>query len=195
MNDYYIRTYTGKKFNITNPEPEQVDIVDIAHALAGQNRFNGHTKDGYYNVAQHSWWVSKLCKPENALWGLLHDAAEAYVGDVVAPVKWAMADIYASMNHDNKEGFKSVFKELERRVQNAVCVAFHLSPWEPTDVKHADHVMVVTEGARFVNGGIAMGGLPKRQVSPANIDLTIWRPEVAERRFLARYEELRGARA
>src|SRR6266496_3875421 len=77
---------SGKWFNVFNPKPEDVDIRDIAHALSNQCRFTGHTKE-FYSVAQHSVLVSTFCAPEDAAWGLLHDASEAYLSDIASPVK------------------------------------------------------------------------------------------------------------
>ena len=80
----YIITYTGNKICPANPDPEQVCIEDIAHSLAYKCRFNGHTKY-YFSVAQHSIIVSNFCS--HKLYGLLHDAAEAYLSDVATTVK------------------------------------------------------------------------------------------------------------
>jgi hypothetical protein len=71
-----------------NPRAADVSISDIAHALAYQARFNGHTQY-FYSVAQHSIYVSWM-SPERELEGLLHDSAEAYVGDLVSPLKHAV---------------------------------------------------------------------------------------------------------
>ena len=87
----WIQTYTGLKFDLDNPTPEMIRFDDIAHPLSNLARFNGHTKF-MYSVAQHSVFVAREIKKmggsvEEQLWGLLHDAAEAYVGDVCSPIK------------------------------------------------------------------------------------------------------------
>lgn len=85
MNNW-IMTHTGKKFRPFSPRIEDIDIEDIAHALSNLCRFNGHTSK-FYSVAEHSILVSELCPDELKLKGLLHDAAEAYLGDVPSPLK------------------------------------------------------------------------------------------------------------
>lgn len=82
----WIQTYTGKKFDVRQPRPEDVCWLDIAHSLAQQCRFNGHTKH-FYSVAQHCYLMSLHIPPQFALYALLHDAAEAYIGDMPEPVK------------------------------------------------------------------------------------------------------------
>ena len=84
----WIQTFTGRAFYVLDPRPEDVDIEDIAHALSMQCRFAGHCRE-FYSVAQHSVTASWLVPPEDALWGLLHDAAEAYVVDLPRPIKRA----------------------------------------------------------------------------------------------------------
>ena len=82
----YIATYNGNEFWPLDPRAIEVDSQDIAHALAHICRFNGHTRR-FYSVAQHSIIVSHLVPKEYALWGLLHDASEAYLSDLARPVK------------------------------------------------------------------------------------------------------------
>ncbi|MFG0247924.1 MAG: phosphohydrolase, partial [Phycisphaeraceae bacterium JB051] len=77
----WIQTYTGKAFYPLREDPGIIDIRDIAHALSLQCRFNGHCSD-FYSVAQHSVHVSEVVPQAFALWGLLHDAAEAYMSDL-----------------------------------------------------------------------------------------------------------------
>lgn len=90
MTGNQIQTYTGKMVNPFALHPEDVDIHDIAHSLARTCRYGGHTF-GYLSVARHSIWVSDLLAarghPELALTGLLHDASEAYLGDIPRPIK------------------------------------------------------------------------------------------------------------
>ena len=88
---------TGKRaVDLLDPKPEQIDLEDIAWSLARQCRFNGHTIL-HYSVAEHSTLVSLILgqqkqSREVQLAGLLHDAAEAYLGDIVSPVKRCLSD-------------------------------------------------------------------------------------------------------
>lgn len=116
-----MQTYTGRLIDLTTFKEHDVRIPDIAHALSLINRFTGHSK-APYSVAQHSVMVSRLTKPEHALCGLLHDASEAYLGDVATPLKTLLPG----------------YRELEEQVQHAIAKAFGL-PWPmPADVKEAD---------------------------------------------------------
>lgn len=81
-----INTFSGIEFDLLNPNPNDIDIEDIAHELSMLCRFNGHCKE-FYSVAEHSVYVSYEIDEEFALIGLLHDAAEAYLGDVPTPLK------------------------------------------------------------------------------------------------------------
>jgi hypothetical protein len=131
----WIQTYSGIKFFPFDPRSEEITIVDIAHALSMQCRFTGHVKE-FYSVAQHSVMVSYYCKKENALWGLLHDASEAYLSDVSRPVKydWAM------------DGYRNVEKTLMLKI----CEKFGLPPDMPEDVRIADNDMCASEGKQLM---------------------------------------------
>lgn len=82
----YISTFKGNRFYPDEPRIDGIDIEDIAHGLAYQCRFNGQTAV-FYSVAQHSLMVASLLPPPLHKAALLHDAAEAYLGDVVKPLK------------------------------------------------------------------------------------------------------------
>src|SRR5208282_6622849 len=82
----WIRTFSGGRFYVLEPRVEDVRIEDIAHALSMQCRFTGHVRE-FYSVAEHSVWVSRYSHREDALWGLLHDASESYIGDMSTPLK------------------------------------------------------------------------------------------------------------
>lgn len=124
-----MKTYKGHTINYTLHTVSEVDIEDIAHSLSRQNRFLGHTEMPY-TVAQHSILVSKQVPPDHALAGLLHDAAEAYFGDIIRPVKELMGREFRRM-HDN----------FTRLVFEAYSVTFPI----PQAVHEADHRLLVTE--------------------------------------------------
>src|SRR4051794_15527189 len=82
----WITTFSRRQFWPLDPHSDEIHIEDIAHSLSQQCRFGGHSRS-FYSVAQHSCLVSALCKANDALWGLLHDASEAYLGDIPRPLK------------------------------------------------------------------------------------------------------------
>lgn len=87
-----VRTHSGKSVDILNIAPDDIDIDDVAHSLSLQCRFNGHCKR-FYSVAEHSVHVTDMAMRakrrdrDTVKWMLLHDAAEAYIGDIITPVK------------------------------------------------------------------------------------------------------------
>ncbi len=166
----WIQTYTGKRFCPDDPTAESFDIRDVAHALSLLCRFNGHCRV-FYSVADHAVRVSRRCPPGLALWGLLHDLGEAYVGDMPRPIKT----------------FFPGFVTFEDRVLRAAAGVFGL-PWPmPLEVGHADDQLLATE-LRDLMGGKpeAAAGLP-----PPLPEVIVPLPaEEAERAFLARYAEL-----
>jgi hypothetical protein len=93
----WMETYTGKKFFITTPYGNSISIVDIAHALSMKCRFSGHTSH-FYSVAQHSLNCYNMAEnifpdyKELHLYCLMHDASEAILGDIAAPIKSYLDD-------------------------------------------------------------------------------------------------------
>ena len=84
-----IRTYTGKYINVFDPDPEMIDIEDIAHSLSNTCRWGGHCRK-FYSVAQHSVMVVDWLPVSDSklrLAGLMHDATEAYLTDLSKPIK------------------------------------------------------------------------------------------------------------
>jgi hypothetical protein len=128
---HWIRTYTGRKTNPVHLKVSDIDIVDIAHALSNLCRFTGHVKF-HYSVALHSLTVSRLCSPKNKLWGLLHDATEAYINDIPSPLKC------------QKE--MSQYRFIEHNAKNVIAEAFNLPSQIPMEVDIIDKTIVHDEG-------------------------------------------------
>jgi hypothetical protein len=140
-----MQTYTGVPFDFTNIRPEDINLEDIARSLSLQCRFNGHTL-AFYSVAQHSVLVSRVVIPSpgdtiaTQKWGLLHDAAEAYVCDLPRPVKeWLRKDSTA---------YTSSYDVLEGAIAVAIrqkFVSINLDHDIKMAVHHADNVLLATE--------------------------------------------------
>lgn len=96
MSSAWIQTFSGVAFPLFEPKPSDVRIADIAHSLSMQCRYNGHIKR-FYSVAEHCWLLSHMVSVEAALPALLHDAPEAYIGDMVSPLKREMK-AYAALD-------------------------------------------------------------------------------------------------
>jgi 5'-deoxynucleotidase YfbR-like HD superfamily hydrolase len=140
--DWFV-TATGKTAFVLSPDESDIDIVDIAIGLSRICRFGGHLKPEvpFYSVAQHSVLVSHIVPEELALRALLHDAAEAYLGDVIRPLKMVLAPIY---------------KPLEEAWELAIGRRFELGPalahMHPA-IKRADNIALATERRDLVSFG------------------------------------------
>lgn len=168
----WIQTYSGKKLFPFNPNPEAICIEDIAHALALQCRYTGHCK-WHYSVAQHSVLVSQYCPIDLALYGLLHDASEAYLCDVASPIK-----------HDPSF---SKYREVEKILQSSIYVKFGLLAEEPLDIKIADLRLRATEKRDLMVETEDKWNLP---LSAFDFSIEKLYPEQAEELFIKRFEEL-----
>lgn len=174
-------TYSGRKYWPECPVPADIDIQDIAHALSLQCRFGGHTRE-FYSVAQHAVHVSTICKPENALWGLLHDASEAYIVDIPRPLKVA----------PDMTGYS----RLEIRMMRAVCERFGLPDRMPQDVAEADEILLATEARDLMpHEGEARVPVWQLRHPPAPFPIECWTPEQAKARFLVRFNQLTESEA
>lgn len=178
MRPDFIETHTGRSFRPLAPVAADIDIRDIAHALSHQCRFSGHVIV-HYSVAEHSVRVAELLERWGLprwvqLWGLLHDASEAYLVDIPSPLK--STPIFAG------------YREAELRLMVAVCERFKLSIIEPDEVRKADAVLVATEARDLMPFnpphwiGLVEAPLPDA-IKP-------WHSYSAKKEFLARFEEL-----
>lgn len=168
----WIQTFTGRQFWPLDPRPEDVDIEDIAHALSNVCRFTGHVRE-FYSVAQHAVLVSSLVPAEHALWGLLHDASEAYIADVASPLK-----VQEEM---------APYRAIERGIMDAVCARFGLAPREPDEVKHVDRRLLATEARDLMPPHAVWANLGK----PYRLPLIVpWPPGRAKVAFLSLARDL-----
>lgn len=117
----FIQTYTGRKYDFLDPQIDQICIQDIAHALCQVPRFGGHCKE-FYSVAKHSMLVALLVPNKFKLEALLHDATEAYMGDMVNPLKNLIPQ----------------YRELEQKCHNAIANKFDIPYTISEEVKDAD---------------------------------------------------------
>jgi hypothetical protein len=171
----WIQTFSGRQFWPLEPAPEDVHIVDIAHALSNICRYTGHTRE-FYSVADHSIRVSKIVPAEDALWGLLHDASEAYICDVARPVKHFPA-------------FGELYRQIEDRLMAAICQKFGLPLEQPASIKTADNILLHTERRDLM----ARPPQPWRDPhEPLPDIIRPLMPFVAERNFRRRFRELTG---
>jgi hypothetical protein len=131
----WVQTYTGRKFYPLDARVEDVDLLDISHHLSQQCRFSGACRY-HYSVAQHSVLVARLVSEATQdaatiLWGLLHDAPEAYLVDLPRPIK-------------HSPGFGS-YALIERRLMGVVCDWAAIPHAMPALVEAADRVLLATE--------------------------------------------------
>ena len=177
----FIRTFTGRKFWPLNPRPEDIHIQDIAHALSLKNRYAGHTRK-FYSVAQHSHHIALQLlngswSMENmalVLWGLLHDASEAYLGDIVSPIK----------PHVSICG--EPYKTVEERLLKMIIEKYNLEWPEPPEVKAVDILIRNNEKRDQMNGS----DIGDKSVIDA-LEITSWSPESAENYFINLFNDLR----
>lgn len=168
----WMQTYTGQRFDPLHPDPAAICIEDIAHALSMNCRYAGHVRR-FYSVAEHSVHVSQAVSPQNALWGLLHDAAEAYIGDLVRPLKHQLPE----------------YRRVEDDLLAVICAKFGLPTPMPAEVSNVDLRVVVDEKAKL------LGPEPEpwqmiADVQPLNIRIHAWNPHQAEYAFLREFYEV-----
>lgn len=171
----YIVTRSGGKFWYDNPMGSAYTIEDIAASLSKLCRFVGHTRE-MYSVAEHSVLVSRLVPRGMELAGLLHDASEAFCGDIASPLKAMLPE----------------YKQIEDRVQGAIMARFGVQ-WDhfvKEQVKRADLIALATEKRDLLP--ICEDWDILRGVSPSDISVEFpYRTELAEAAFLEKFYRLK----
>ncbi|BBK30286.1 hypothetical protein EDC65_2268 [Stella humosa] len=173
----WIPTSSGRRFCLSEPCAADIEPEDIAHALAMICRWGGHVRD-FYSVAEHSVLVATAVEnrwPKRLdlhLWALLHDAAEAYVGDVTAPLGRLLPDHAA----------------VERAVFAAVAERFCLPPVLPAEVRVVDAAILIDEAQALLPAHDADALLPVGL--PIGCEIECWSPKCARTTWLAFFERL-----
>ena len=185
------RMLSGRRLDLLDPSPLDVEIEDIAHGLARVARWNGQTQGPHiFSVAQHSLLVETIASaldtgigPRGALYALLHDAPEYVVGDMISPFKAVIGDSY---------------KQVEHRILSAILLRFSL-PAKPAAglvalVKKADRAAAYFEATALAGFDLAEAqkffGRP--ELRPRGLD-SLLEPissQEAEQRFLVRFRAI-----
>ncbi len=185
------RMLSGRRLDLLDPSPIDIEIIDIAHGLARVSRWNGQTKGTYpLSVAQHSVIVERLVS-RNApkldrrwrLAALLHDAPEYVIGDMITPFKYALGGIY---------------RDIEERLSAAIHIRFGLPATLPEPVsraiKRADRMAAWLEATQLAGFSEedAARILRRPRATPANMRLRPVPPDQAAEMFLKRFRLLGG---
>jgi hypothetical protein len=185
------RMLSGRRLDLLDPSPLDIEIEDIAHGLARVARWNGQTHGEHaFSVAQHCLVVEELVGRMNPevevrwrLAALLHDAPEYVIGDMISPFKTALGVDY---------------RAFEDRLEAAIHLRFGLPPKVPVEVKKqikaADHVSAFFEAVQLAGfareEALTFFGRPPKAIE---LKLEPWSPSEAQERYVARFRKLSHA--
>lgn len=163
----WMQTHSGLAFWPLDPRADEITIEDIAHGLSRQCRYGGHTLK-FYSVAEHCVLMASKAPAGFGFATLMHDATEAYLADVIRPIKRHLTN------------YKTVEAELER----VIAERFGLPYPMPPEVKRLDEAIVADEKAQ----AMAPAPLPwaewDNKTAPLGVTLQFWKPNRAKREFL-----------
>jgi 5'-deoxynucleotidase YfbR-like HD superfamily hydrolase len=188
------RMLSGRRLDLLDPSPLDIEIADIAHGLARVARWNGQTSGAHiFSVAQHTLLVEAVMRAENPnldarvrLAALLHDAPEYVIGDMISPFKAVLGGDY---------------KAVERRLLSAIHVRFGLPPQIAAAIER--QIKAADRGAAYLEA-TELAGFSKQEAmrlfgrdpglseSVKQDYLTPWTAARAEKRFLARFKALQA---
>jgi 5'-deoxynucleotidase YfbR-like HD superfamily hydrolase len=186
------RMLSGRRLNLIDPSPLDIEIADIAHGLARVARWNGQTSGPHiFSVAQHTLLVEAVMREQTPridaayrLAALLHDAPEYVIGDMISPFKAVLGEDY---------------KAVEKRLLSAIHIRFGLPPVLADKITQA--IKAADKGAAYLEATELAGFEPAEarrlfgrdpELSPATREdyLTPWSAAKAEKRYLARFKAL-----
>jgi uncharacterized protein len=186
----WLQTASGRRLCLLNPKPDQVCIEDVAQGLSNIPRWGGRCR--FFSVAQHSVFVSRLCEPPFALEALLHDAHEAYIGDLPTPLKRLLGESW---------------ERIESRVRDVVRLRFGVPRVQHELVTYADQLALLLEAREFYPRDWAEFSATKSaprlvrelasRTRPTQITAALppMNPDAARAQFLARWHELTASRS
>lgn len=171
----WISTLSGKKFHFGKADPSEIFIEDIAHGLSHICRWTGQIEE-FYSVAQHSVLASQITDAKFALAALMHDASEAYLGDVSRPLKHAMPN----------------YRVMEDKIMSAIAVKFGFDWPMPPEIKQADTALLYTEHMqlRGPHQDPRIVPEPLERLVHSIGEISCWSPSLAKKKFLKRFHQL-----
>lgn len=170
----WMQLASGKAFYPLDPRPEEIHIEDIASALSKMCRYGGHCKR-FYSVAEHCVLMAHAAPDGMHLAALLHDASEAYLSDVIRPIKSHLTN----------------YLEIEANLERAIARRFTLPFPMPAEVKALDNGILWAE----MEQNMAAPPMPWSKWltdAPLPVTLQFWTPEKAEYEFLAAFRRYGG---
>ncbi len=177
----WIQTYTGKKFYPLEPDMEDINIVDIAHALSNICRFNGHS-NRFYSVAEHSLGCLGLARHMGLSYShryaaLMHDAAEAYLSDVVRPVKRVIHG----------------YSEHEAKLEIIIANKYDIHSSDLLIINKIDNIMLATERRDLFTDPLPWGNLTEEPTDYFCVTQPMHIDGLMKQHFLNEFHTLRKA--
>jgi len=174
VHDGLFNAVSGRKINIVEPHPDMISIHDIAHSLSNLCRFGGHS-NSFYCVAQHSVLVAALAPTELKREALLHDATEAYVGDVIKPLKVMLGDVY---------------DDIESRFMDVIAHKFKLNHFNLLKIKEYDKQALELEHECFQKSNPFPFISAMHENGLIRNDLFTWSSTLSKNIFLTQFSRL-----
>lgn len=168
----WMQTVSGVEFYPLDPRPQEIHIEDIAHSLSMLCRYGGHSHT-FYSVAEHCVHVANAAPDELKLTALMHDASEAYLTDIIRPVK----------------PFLSNYISFENRLMRAIADRFDFQWPMPPEVKRLDNAILVDERDQAMTRPPRDWNLPEPALG---VELQFWTPQKARYEFLASFQRFGG---